>query len=349
MTRQTWTAAVSAVLFVLAAAIIALVPVPFVTIAPGATHNLLGTIDTTPVVEVEGMQSFPTTGQLLLTTVEISPAEAPVSLPEAAYAYWAESREVVPHEAIYSTGTSVEELTARWDQQMATARINASAAGLRAAGVDVQQVPMVQSIASTGPAVDRLFPGDFVLGVDGVSTPTVADVRARVEDRAVGAPVTFTVLRERERLEVTVTTVGSNTQVGLPVWGGTLTMGYSYTPTVDLTIDPSVIGDSAGLMMALAVFDRVTADDLMGDRVVAGTGVIDGAGTVTTVWGVQEKMAAAEAAGAEIFLLPTANCGDTVGVARGLRVVAVGTLQDAIDALDALADPSMADLVRGCQ
>ena len=206
MTRQTWTAAVSAVLFVLCAAVIALVPVPFVTFSPGAVHDLLASPDAGPVVEVEGVPDYPTPGRLLLPTVAVSPSEARVSLPEAVYAHWAPSREVFPREAVHRTGTSPAELSARLTQQMTTSRVNAAAAGLRAAGVDVRQVPMVQSVASNGPAVDRMLPGDFILAVDGTPTPTPTDVRGRVEDRAVGAPVTFTVLRGKERLEVTIAT-----------------------------------------------------------------------------------------------------------------------------------------------
>ena len=48
MTKQTWTAAVSALLFVALAAVVSLVPVPFVSWSPGATVNLFEPVDGQP-------------------------------------------------------------------------------------------------------------------------------------------------------------------------------------------------------------------------------------------------------------------------------------------------------------
>jgi len=348
MTRQTWTAAVSALLFILSAAVVALVPVPFVTYAPGDTHNLLGALDSGPVVEIDGVTSNPPRGQVLKTTGAVSRSDAAVTLPEALYAHWVGDHEVFPRDSVYPPGVTTQEIRAREDQLMAGAEAASAAAALRAAGVEVRQVPMVQSVASAGPAVDRLFPGDFIVAVDGVATPTVAAVRQEIERRSIGESVTFTVVRDREELSVTVDTVASKTQVGVPVWGGNLVMGYSYAPKVTFTLESGVGGDSAGLMMALAVFDRVTPEDVVGDRVIAGTGAIDGAGNIAGVGGVRVKVRAAQAAGATVFLVPEANCSDLTGVSTPLRIVSVTTLDDAIGALDALADPATEGLVRGC-
>ena len=145
-----------------------------------------------------------------------------------------------------------------------------------------------------------------------------------------------------------IDTAASKTQAGVPVWGGNLVMGYSYAPRIDIRLDPALGGSSAGLMMALAVFERVTPGDMAGDRVVAGTGAIDGAGTVTAVAGIREKLASAERAQADVFLVPDANCSDLAGVQSRVRVVSVGTLEDAIASLDLLNDPANEHLVKGC-
>ncbi len=85
MTKQTWTATVSAVLFVVLAAVIALVPVPYVTWSPGGTHDLLGQVTGTDgnsvaAITVSGPEvtTHPTTGQLRMTTVAVtSPRQHP--------------------------------------------------------------------------------------------------------------------------------------------------------------------------------------------------------------------------------------------------------------------------------
>lgn len=352
MTRQTWTAAVSALIFVVAAAIVAMTPVPFVTYSPGATFDVLQASDRPPI-EIEGVQSFPATGNLLIATTAITRPDTPVSLPEVLYAYAAPDREVFPRDAVYAAGSTSAEIRTREVQALATSQADASAAALRSAGFDVRQVPMVQSVAQTGPAVDKLFPGDFVLAVDGVSTPNVVAARAEIEKRSIGEAVTFTVLRtlpdgRRETIAVPVDTIASKTQGNLPVWGGNLVMGYSYDARIKFNLDPALGGPSNGLILALGVFDRLASDNVINGRVVSGTGIIDGAGNVAAVGGVREKLVGAERAGAEIFFVPSANCGDLAGVTSPARIVSVSTLDDAIGALDALADPATQGLVKGC-
>lgn len=347
MTRQTWTAAVSSLCFLVAAVVIAVVPTPFVTYAPGSTSNLLGVAGDADVVSVEGVQTFPASGEILATSVNVSSSLSRVALPEVLYADWAPDRDAVPRDWHYAVRVTETERTARNAQQSASSQAYAAASALRAAGVQVDQIPMVQSVASAGPAVDLLRQGDFVLAANGTATPTVAAVRAVIEQLRPGDPITFTILRDGLQQPVTLQLAASNTQSSVPVWGGTLVMGYSYAPQVTFNVAADVGADS-GLMLALALFDRVTDGDLVGGQVVAGVGRIDGAGNVSEVTGVHEALAAAEDAGATVFVLPVSNCADLGNHSDTVRVVSVATLDDAINALDALADPATAGLVEGC-
>ncbi|WP_232547705.1 PDZ domain-containing protein [Propioniciclava soli] len=348
MTQQTLTAAVSAVWFLLLAIAIALSPTPFVTYAPGASYDLLGSAEGETIVEVSGVPTYPATGRIMAATVSVTPLGGTVTLPEVLYAHWAPDRDAVLREWHYPTRTTIAELRERDVQRLAAAQTNAAASALRAAGVEVRQIPMVQTVAQAGPAVNLLVPGDFVLAVDDVPLATVAEVRAAMESRPVGAPVTLTVLRGQENLTVTIETTSSNTSPTVPVWGGTLTMGFSYTPEVTFHLDPTVGGGSGGLMLALATFDRITDGGLVGDLTVSGTGVLDGAGAVSRSSGVVEKLAVAERDGASVFVLPAANCADIADTPTPLRLVSVANLDDAIAALDALAAGDDTGAVEGC-
>lgn len=347
MTKQTWTAAVSALCFLLSAVVIAVVPTPFVTYAPGSTANLLGVSGDTDVLSVQGVQTFPASGEILATGVNVSSSLSRVALPEVLYADWAPDRDAVPRDWHYAVRVTEAERTTRNAQQSAASQAYAAASALRAAGVQVDQIPMVQSVASAGPAVDLLRQGDFVLAANGTQTPTVAAVRAVVEQLRPGDPITFTILRNGQEQLVTLQLAASNTQSSLPVWGGTLVMGYSYAPQVTFNVGEQVGADS-GLMLALALFDRVTDGNLVGGQIVAGVGQIDGAGNVSEVTGVHEALAAAEDAGATVFVVPVSNCADLGSHSDSVRIVSVATLDDAISALDALADPTTAGQVEGC-
>ncbi|WP_327677358.1 S16 family serine protease [Kitasatospora sp. NBC_00458] len=100
-------------------------------------------------------------------------------------------------------------------------------------------------------------------------------------------------------------------------------------------------GPSAGQMLALGIVDKLAGDgkggDLTGGLTVAGTGTIDDDGVIGAVGGVPLKTQAAARDGATVFLLPKDECADAkVNTPEGLRLVPVGTLSEAVSALDAL-------------
>ena len=137
MTKQTWTAAVAALLFIAFAAVIAMVPVPYVTWAPGATHDLLGTVDGRPAISVQGAATFPTSGELRMATVSVTRADASLTLPDALFSFWLPSREVLPREAVYPSGVEAAQLEEAQARLMGTSQDIAVVAALRAAGVMV--------------------------------------------------------------------------------------------------------------------------------------------------------------------------------------------------------------------
>ncbi len=348
MTKQTWTAAVSALLFVALAAVVSLTPVPYVSWSAGSTVNLFEPVDGQARVDVQGAVTHPTTGQLRLTTVSVTRADSQLTLPEALLSYWLSAREVLPRDVVYPAGVSVDEIRAREVQMMDNSQSSAVAAALRAAGQKVVEYPMVIGVSNGSPADGNLRPGDFILKIDNRTVGSVADVRAAINKHNVGDPILFTILRDRQQLSPTVRSVGSNANASQPVVGINLAVGYSYAPEVTFRISPDIGGPSAGLIFALAVYDLISPDDLIAGRSVAGTGTITGDGVVGGIGGIQEKIAGAEAAGASIFLVPTANCPDVRGLNTPVRLVRVGTLSEAIATLEDLKDPARAARVQGC-
>jgi len=105
-------------------------------------------------------------------------------------------------------------------------------------------------------------------------------------------------------------------------------------------------GPSAGLLFTLGIIDELAgngtgkpgaAGDLTNGATIAGTGEIDDSGQVSQVGGVALKTKAAARDGATVFLVPQAECSDAqAGLPKGLRLVPVTSLDDAISALNAL-------------
>jgi PDZ domain-containing protein len=96
-------------------------------------------------------------------------------------------------------------------------------------------------------------------------------------------------------------------------------------------------GGSAGLMLTLGLFDKLTPFDYTGGLHIAGTGAIDAVGHVLEIGGIRQKMIGARRAGATVFLTPAANCAEALKARpKGLRLVRVESVDQAVQALLAL-------------
>lgn len=339
------TTAAAAGTFVVLAMVLALVPVPYVTWSPGRTMDVLGPAASGQgqAVAISGLTSYPTDGQLRLTTVGVTRADSRITLPAALAAHWLPWREVLPRDAVYPPGTTEQQNTAESTQMMDTAQQSAIVAGLRSAGVTVTEVTTVVGVTDGTPADGRLDPGDTITAVDGVTVTSPTDATARIRARRVGESVRITVLRSGARQDVTVPTVAGTDDPTQPRIGATVGVGYDHPGTVTFGIDPAIGGPSAGLVFALAIRDRLTPEDLTAGRVIAATGTIDPDGTVGSIGGLPAKVAGARAAGATLFLIPRGNCDEAVRLRTDLPLVPVDDLQQAVDVLSRPQTP-VADL-----
>ncbi len=72
---------------------------------------------------------------------------------------------------------------------------------------------------------------------------------------------------------------------------------------------------------------------LVNGRLIAGTGTINKKGEVGTIGGIEDKLIGTKRAGATLFIAPIDNCIDITHIPKGLQVVAVSTLAQAVDLL----------------
>ena len=315
------------------AALLVVIPVPYVAWRPGQTIDVLGSTSSGPVIDIAGLPTYDTSGKLLMTTVSTTRVDSTLSLPEAVFVHLAEDSDAMPREVIYPPGKSSTQVQSEAVAKMDQSRDNATVAALRAAGVAVSELPRVDSVVLSGPSGELLLPGDLILAVDGEEMSRPEDVGEQVRSHAVGDAIVFTVLREGRETQVTITAAASNADPTIPVAGITVTRGYRYSPRVTYGIDSNVTGPSAGLVFALGVYDRITEQDLLADAVVAGTGTIDPDGRVGSIGAIREKIKGAERDGATVFLVPEGNCAGIGGLDTDLQLVKVATLREAIAAI----------------
>ena len=91
------------------------------------------------------------------------------------------------------------------------------------------------------------------------------------------------------------------------------------------------------MAFTLAVLDVLTPGELTGGHKIAVTGTMDLDGNVGPVGGAVQKAVAVRKAGYAAFLVPKDEYADVEAtVGHDLKVIAVGTIQDALDALKSL-------------
>lgn len=349
MTRQTWTALVSAVVFVACAAALALVPVPFITWTPGSAIDVLGSSSAgRPNLTVSDTRTYPTSGRLDLMTVAVTDADARLTLPQALLAYALPDRDTLPRDNVYAPGKSAAQVESEEAQMMQSAQSEAVVAALRAAHTPVAERPQIVAVRKNGPAAGKLRPGDFVVAVDGAKVTDFREIPRIVQRHKIGQAMRFTVERDDRTLTERVITGRSGDDPNQAAIGVTVQTGYKYPSTVAFGINPDIGGPSAGLIFALGIYDLVTPGSLVDGRHIAGTGEIDVDGRVSAIGGLQQKISAAQRAGATIFLVPADNCDDLRGFRTSMRIIKVHNLQQAITDLGELQDPDAAAEVPGC-
>lgn len=341
MSRRTITLLVAGGLLVVLFAVAWFLPVPYVAMSPGPTANVLGKADGKPVVEIEkGTRTYATDGELDLTTVAVTGPAQRLDLLSALGDWLASDVAVVPRSYLYGDEDTPEEIERQNVQQMETSQHDAVAAALAAVDIDVPVVnAMVYELVDGSPAVGKLELGDVLVAVDGTEVTDAEHVVELIGSHKPGDKIKLDVTRDGEPTTVTVTTAAHPDDPKRAFVGFEPRPGYDFPFDVTINIDQNIGGPSAGLMFAVAIVDKLTPGALTGGEHIAGTGTIDGAGEVGGIGGIQQKIAAAKAAGASVFLTPEPNCpmAAAAGV-EDIRLVRVATLDDAVEALGALRD-----------
>lgn len=319
------------------------VPLPYASYSPGPTFDILGQDeDEAELVQVDGADAYYDDGEIRFTTVVASSYGQKLSLGDAIARWLDPDRAVVPYDVVHEDDVSAEDEELEGAIQMTTSQDTAKAVALTELGYDVPTAVQVAHVDEDGPAAEKLLVRDVFKEVDGEPVTSPDQIVDAVRAHDDGSLVEFRILRENKR-ELTVRVKPEEVD-GTPRVGVTLGTGYEFPFTIRLRVDPNVGGPSAGLMFALAIYDTLTPGSLTGGADVAGTGELLPDGTVGPIGGIQQKIAGAEEAGAELFFVPADNCDDVTGLDPDLRLVKATTMHESRLALEAWVDDPDADL-----
>ncbi len=327
--------------FVLVAAVAgSLVHLPYAVMSPGPIVNTLGTQGSgdgaKPLIEVDGLPSYPAKGQLDFTTVRVEGGPGfPVDAWDVVGAWIDPTKDVLPVDDVFDPTVTEKQVEQESAVQMASSQEEATAVALRAIGKQVPTHIVVSDIVASSKAKGVLEKGDRLVKVGGTTVADGQSIRTAIQKVSPGDPVTIEVERAGKPLTVSVTTI--RTDSGQAAIGVLLAMKHEFPATVKINAG-DVGGPSAGLMFSLGIYDTLTPGDLTGGAQVAGTGTIDDAGAVGPIGGIKQKLAGARSGGAGWFLAPASNCDEVVGhIPDGLEVFKIATFAEARAAVEAIA------------
>lgn len=332
--RHLATLLVAAAGVVVALVIASVAPVPYVVLTPGPTLNTLGKSGGSPMIEISGHRTYPTSGHLNMVTVSFIGGPGTRFNIFAALRSWLSPHDaVVPEGEIFTPGQSEQQVTKQDTEEMTDSQQTAAAAALCQLKIKYKTVDTIAGTDAGMPAHGVLRSGDIISAVDGKPVTCTADAGTLIRAHRPGTALEITVIRKGKPRRVRL--VSKDVQ-GQAVIGVDVLESFVFPFSVKINIT-NIGGPSAGMMFALGIIDKLTPMNLTAGKFIAGTGEIEANGTVDPIGGIQQKMAGARAAGATIFLTPAANCPDTVGaVPAGMRLVKVSTLRGAVKDLQAL-------------
>ena len=178
--------------------------------------------------------------------------------------------------------------------------------------------------------------GDEILEIDGNKIEDINEIKDIINASEVGTKLKFKIIRddEEEEVEVEVREEDSVKMIGAVI---VLDLDYKLDPDIDLKFKASESGSSGGMMLALSIYSKISGEDLVRGRNIAGTGTIDMVGNVGEIDGIKYKIMGAYKDNIDIVLVPSANYKEAIKVKKkydyDMEIVKVDTFSDVIEYL----------------
>lgn len=324
-------------------AVLVVLPVPYAISSPGPTRDVLGEHDGTPLIQIDGADTYDSTGELRLTTVSGTGGPGfPSSVLGVLQGWFSPWAVVQPVELLYPPDRTQDEIDESNSAEMVSSQENAAVAALTELGYEVPATLVVAGAVEGTDAEGKVEEGDVIVALDGAAVPDYQGLISQLEQVEPGSTVTLTVRRHGQAVDIPIVTGEKD--------DGTAQIGVFIDPTFEMPVDVTISiddigGPSAGTMFALGIIDKLTPQDEANGQDIAGTGTIDVTGEVGPIGGIRQKLAGAVRDGATWFLAPAENCPEVVGhVPDGLQVVPVATLHEAREAMTAIGAGTTDDL-----
>ena len=154
---------------------------------------------------------------------------------------------------------------------------------------------------------------DELLSVDELVIHDIEELKDYINTLHVNDKVAIKVLRNGEITDCYAYLY--DTDDGLKI-GITFLNTYEYdaNPKINIKTKSSESGSSGGLMLSLAIYNKLVEEDITGGKKIVGTGTIDQNGNVGKIDGIKYKLLGAVRNKADIYLCPKDNYEEAIKV-----------------------------------
>ena len=286
-------------------------------------------------IEIENAQTYEYEGNLYQLTVRRD---------EANYFVYAWARlnsqiDLYPREVILPDGVTPQELSEISIQNMMTSENVAIAVALDSLDYEIESEGdgvLVVGLLDDSPVKDKLIKNDLIISINNELVRSASEFISMLRTYEIGDIVNIGLIRNEQELTIKTKLIEHVEYENEPMVGflaSTPNQQFIFPFEVDIQTG-NVGGPSAGMMMALNVYNLLTEDDITNGKKVAGTGTIEIDGSIGPVGGVKQKVIAAKRANASLILVPTANYDEaSVFSDENTEIIAVDSFDSALNVI----------------
>lgn len=299
---------------------------PYVVYTPGGIVNLENRIKIENDIENKG--SF----NMSYVTLRKG------NLPSILLSYVIKDWDLIKENEITSDNESVDDLLKLEKLYMNSSIDNATILAYQKAGKNINITKNINNVIY----IDKLAKTDLkiydqITSVDGNIINTIDDLKEYINTKKEHDIINFDVLNNDKKAtrKAEVIKIGDELKVGIAFL---TTYEYDTDPSIKVKTKSSESGSSGGLMLSLAIYNKLIDKDITKGKKVVGTGTIDIYGNVGKIDGVKYKILGAVKNKADLFICPEENYEEAIKVKKehklDLKIISVKTFDEVINYLE---------------
>ena len=299
---------------------------PYVVYTPGGIVNLENRIKIENDIENKG--SF----NMSYVTLRKG------NLPSILLSYVIKDWDLIKENEITSDNKSVDDLLKLEKLYMNSSIDNATILAYQKAGKHININKNINNVIY----IDKLAKTDLkiydkIVSVDGNTVNTIDDLKEYINTKKEHDIINFDVLNNDKKAtrKAEVIKIGDELKVGIAFL---TTYEYDTDPSIKVKTKSSESGSSGGLMLSLAIYNKLIDKDITKGKKVVGTGTIDIYGNVGKIDGVKYKILGAVKNKADLFICPEENYEEAIKVKKehklDLKIISVKTFDEVINYLE---------------